>query len=104
MSDPENTAPAEQPRDDENEATDVEGDALPPAPTPKAEPPEPSPGGADAIPGVGGDGPTSTTPRDLDPALNPATDLPEGATGTEDTDTAATRGDDEVPPEEESPA
>lgn len=94
---------------DQPVTTDPDDDAgqkLAPQPTPVATAPEPSPGGPDAVPGVGGDGPTSTTPRDLPTELNPATegDLPDGATGTEDTSTAATRGEDDVPPEDESPA
>ncbi|KAA1415985.1 hypothetical protein F0U44_20375 [Nocardioides humilatus] len=63
-------------------------------PVPTAVPPEPSPGGPHAVPGVGGDGPYSRVPRDLDPNLNPATDdnLPEETTEGEDTETEATKG------------
>ncbi|MEZ0581273.1 hypothetical protein [Nocardioides sp. MH1] len=62
-------------------------------PTPVAEPPDPSPGGPNAIPGVGGDGPYSRVPRDLDPDLNPATDdqLPDETKEGEDTETEATQ-------------
>ena len=79
---------------------------LPPRPAPVAEPPEPPPGGPHRIEGVGGDGPHSTEPRDLDPRFNPATDheLPAETLAPEDTDTEATKGNPEVPPEEESPA
>ncbi|TWG96747.1 hypothetical protein L615_004100000040 [Nocardioides sp. J9] len=78
---------------------------LPPQPEPKVEPPEPAPGGPNSIEGVGGDGPRSTVGRDPNPMHNPATDeIPEAAVEEEDTDTAATRGDPEVPPESESPA
>ncbi len=80
-------------------------DQLPPQPEPKAEPQAPPPGGPNRLEGVGGDGAYSTEPRDPDPADNPATDdLPEETTSGEDTDTQATRGEPEVPPESESPA
>lgn len=80
-------------------------DDLPPAPEPAIEPREPSPGGPHAVEGVGGDGPTSTVGRDLPPDLNPVGDqLPEKTKTTEDTDTEATKGNPEPPPEQESPA
>lgn len=80
---------------------------LPPQPTPKAEPQAPPPGGPNALEGVGGDGAYSTEPHDPNPLLNPATDdeLPAETLSGEDTDTAATRGEeDEVDSTEESPA
>lgn len=79
---------------------------LPPRPEPSKEPQAPPPGGPNAIEGVGGDGAYSTEPRDPDPLRNPATDdeLPAETLSDEDTDTAATRGDPEVAPEDESPA
>jgi hypothetical protein len=72
-------------------------------PKPVAEPPEPSPGGPNAVPGVGGDGPTTRVSRDLDPDFNPATDdaLPDETTEGEDTETAATKGGDESEAEAE---
>ncbi len=71
-------------------------------PEPKAEPPEPSPGGPNAVPGVGGDGPRSRVPRDLDPDRNPATDeVPIETTESEDTETEATKGGSEQPAESE---
>jgi len=85
---------------------DDEGPGLPPAPTPVAESPAPPPGGPHRIEGVGGDGAYSREARDPDPAANPATDdeLPAETTTPEDTDTEATRGAPDVPPERESPA
>ncbi|MCR1786434.1 hypothetical protein KVF89_28125 [Nocardioides carbamazepini] len=85
---------------------DEEGGSLPPAPTPVAEPPAPPPGGPNRIEGVGGDGAYSTEPRDPLPWNNPATDdeLPAETVTPEDTETEATRGNPEVPPERESPA
>ncbi|GAA4089505.1 hypothetical protein ACFFOS_25895 [Nocardioides kongjuensis] len=79
---------------------------LPPQPKPVAEPPAPPPGGPHRIEGVGGDGAYSTEPRDPDPWLNPATDdeLPAETLTPEDTDTEATQGNPDVPPETESPA
>lgn len=79
---------------------------LPPRPEPATEPPEPPPGGPNRIEGVGGDGAYSTEPRDLDPRHNPATgrELPAETLSGEDTDTEATKGHPEVPPEQESPA
>jgi hypothetical protein len=72
-------------------------------PTPTAEPQAPPPGGANAVPGVGGEGPYTRVPRDLDPNLNPATDdqqLPEETYQPDDTDTEATK--DGEPSEAES--
>ncbi|GAA1528417.1 hypothetical protein [Nocardioides humi] len=79
---------------------------LPPAPEPVAEPPDPPPGGPHRIEGVGGDGAYSTESRDPRPQDNPATDeeLPAETVTPEDTDTEATKGNPEVPPERESPA
>ena len=70
---------------------------------PTAEPQEPPPGGPHAVPGVGGDGPYSTVPRDLDPELNPATDdaLPDETKESDDTDTEATKDGDESEAESE---
>ncbi|HWJ09581.1 MAG TPA: hypothetical protein VNS46_09420 [Nocardioides sp.] len=95
--------PSEAVRVDPDDDT---GQSLPPPPKPFAEPPAPPPGGPNAIEGVGGDGAYSTEPHDPDPLLNPATDdeLPPETLSGEDTDTAATRGDPDVPPAEESPA
>ena len=74
-------------------------------PEPKAEPPDPSPGGPHAVPGVGGDGPYSRVPRDLDPMLNPETnEAPEETKESEDTETEATKGGDEKPAESEPSA
>lgn len=87
-------------------SNDDDGSGLSPAPTPVAEPPAPPPGGQHRIEGVGGDGAYSTVPRDPRPADNPATDdeLPAETVTPEDTDTEATKGNPEVPPEQESPA
>jgi hypothetical protein len=71
-------------------------------PEPTAVPPEPSPGGPHAVPGVGGDGPYSRVPRDLDPGLNPETRrMPDETTEPEDTETEATKGGDEKEAESE---
>lgn len=77
-------------------------------PEPKIEPGEPNPGGVDALPEE-----EDNTPADLGPETNPAVEespdplkrvLQEG----EETDTKATEssdgGDDDVEPEQESPA
>jgi hypothetical protein len=78
---------------------------LPPAPKPVAEPQAPPPGGPNAMRGVGGDGAYTTEPHDPDPMSNPATDeLPIEALEGEDTETEATKGNDDVEPTEESPA
>lgn len=63
-------------------------------PEPTAEPQEPPPGGPHAVPGVGGNGPYSTVPHDLDPDLNPATDdaVPDEMKESDDTATEATKG------------
>lgn len=70
---------------------------LPPQPDPTTEPQAPPPGGANAVPGVGGEGAYSTEPRDPDPRANPATDdeLPAETLEGEDTETAATKGEDQ---------
>ena len=75
-------------------------------PEPTAEPQEPPPGGPHAVPGVGGDGPYSTVPRDPDPDLNPETkvDLPESMKEGEDTETEATKGEGEASEAESEPA
>jgi hypothetical protein len=74
-------------------------------PEPTAEPQEPSPGGPNAVPGVGGDGPYSRVPRDMDPQFNPETnEVPEETTEGEDTETEATKGGDEKPAESEPSA
>jgi len=71
-------------------------------PEPTAEPQEPSPGGPNAVPGVGGDGPYSRVPRDMDPRLNPETnEVPEETAEGEDTETEATKGGDEKQAESE---
>ncbi len=79
---------------------------LPPQPTPTAEPQAPPPGGANAVPGVGGEGAYSAEPHDPNPRFNPATDdeLPPETLEGEDTDTAATKGEDEPDATEESSA
>ena len=75
-------------------------------PKPTAEPQAPPPGGANAVPGVGGEGPYTRVPRDLDPNLNPATDdqqLPDETYQPDDTDTEATK-DGETTEAESEPA
>lgn len=74
-------------------------------PVPTAEPQEPPPGGPHAVPGVGGEGPYTRVPHDLDPDLNPAVDdvLPEETTEPDSTETEATKGGD-VQPSESEPA
>ena len=97
--------PSEEPTSPRVDPDDDTGQRLPPPPEPTKEPQAPPPGGPHAIEGVGGDGAYTTEPHDPDPALNPATDdLPPETTSGEDTDTEATRGNPDVPPEEESPA
>lgn len=73
------------------------------SPVPTAEPQEPPPGGANAVPGVGGEGPYTRVPHDLDPDLNPAVDgaLPEETKEADATETEATKGGDEQPSESE---
>ena len=85
---------------------DDTGQKLPPRPEPYAEPQAPPPGGPHAIEGVGGDGAYTTEPHDMNPNENPATDeaLPDEAKEPDDTDTAATRGEESPQPTEESPA
>ncbi|WP_183092968.1 hypothetical protein [Nocardioides stalactiti] len=75
-------------------------------PEPTAEPPAPPPGGAHAVPGVGGEGPYTRVPHDLDPSKNPATDdaLPAGTVEGEDTGTEATKGEGEASEAESEPA
>lgn len=81
------------------------GQSLPPPPVPTAEPQAPPPGGPNGLEGVGGDGAYTREARDPDPERNPQTDdLPEETVAPEDTDTEATKGNPEVPPEAESPA
>ncbi|RHW23291.1 hypothetical protein D0Z08_30595 [Nocardioides immobilis] len=71
-------------------------------PEPKAEPPAPPPGGANAVPGVGGEGSYTNVPRDPDPDLNPETDeLPVETKQPDDTDTEATKGGTEKEAESE---
>lgn len=85
---------------------------LGPKPDAQIEPGEPNPGGVDATPtpeGVVGDAVDAIDEgplvRDLDPNDNPAEEaLPSEMKQGEDTETAATAGDGDVPPEEESPA
>lgn len=75
-------------------------------PKPTAEPQAPPPGGANAVPGVGGEGPYTRVPRDLDPNFNPATDdqqLPEETYEPDDTETEATK-DGETTEAESEPA
>ena len=94
-------SPSGQERD--NDMTDSANQIK--RPEPKAEPPEPSPGGPHAVPGVGGDGPTSRVPRDLNPIKNPETnEAPEETKESEDTETEATKGGDEHQAESEPSA
>jgi hypothetical protein len=78
---------------------------LGPMPDADTEPREPNPGGVDAMPEE-----ADNLPADLDPADNPALQdespdpLKEAVSGTEDTDTQATKNGEDVPPEKESPA
>ncbi|VXB66485.1 hypothetical protein [Nocardioides sp. AX2bis] len=79
-----------------------------PKPEPEAEPGEVDPGGADAVHHADGAERSDAVPADLDPSLNPAVDdaLPDEMRQGEDTDTKATREDedaDDVDPEDESP-
>ncbi|MFC7504671.1 hypothetical protein ACOACQ_07180 [Nocardioides sp. CPCC 206347] len=84
---------------------DDSGQRLPPLPKPTVEPPAPPPGGPNGIEGVGGDGAYTTDARDPDPRQNPETDeLPPEAATPEDTDTEATQGKPDIPPEQDSPA
>jgi hypothetical protein len=79
--------------------TDDSTDDLGPMPEPHAEPGETYPGGPDAIE----EEPDGTESRDLSPDHNPVVDNPEELSELEDTSTRATR-DEDVDPEEESPA
>lgn len=81
-----------------------------PKPEPEAESGEVNPGGADAVHSSSADGVerSDALPADLDPSLNPAVDdaLPEEMRQGEDTDTKATRDDedaDDVDPEDDAP-
>ena len=86
-----------------------DADALGEMPEPQIEPREPNPGGADAMPME-----DVVEPADLDPDKNPATaeeEVPDVLKEGEDTETEATKddadgtpGEDEVDPEDESPA
>lgn len=78
-------------------------DDLSPKPEPVIEPGEPNPGGVDAIEE---DDATPTT-RDLSVADNPAVDsveVPDSIAEGEDTSTQATRDEESVSGEKESPA
>ena len=74
---------------------------LGPMPEPEIEPKEPNPGGVDAV--DHDDLPPAV--HDLDPADNPAVEdrAPDALQESEDTDTAATRGE-RVSEKDESPA
>jgi hypothetical protein len=79
-------------------------DDLGPMPEPEIEPGEPAPGGADAIEDDGAGDPTT---RDLSTKDNPAVDdveVPDEMQEGEDTSTQATRDEDSMSGEEESPA
>lgn len=81
-----------------------------PGPKPDAhtEPGTPNPGGADAVHSSSADGVERADAEvaDLDPALNPAVEdaLPDEMHKGEDTDTKATRDEDDDEPEKDSPA
>jgi len=86
------------------ERRDGQGDDLGPMPEPQIEPGEPAPGGIDAVT----DGPQAgpATP-DLSLSDNPAVDdvsLPEEMKSGEDTSTQATRSEEPMSGEQESPA
>jgi hypothetical protein len=75
---------------------------LGPMPEPQIAPGEPSPGGVDAITGEM----AAPLVPDLDPALNPAVDedtAPDELSEGEDTSTQATRDEEPVGGEDESP-
>jgi hypothetical protein len=82
-----------------------DADALGEMPAAEIEPREPNPGGADALPQE-----DAVEPADLDPEKNPAVDAAEAPAVLregEDTDTEATKDDEDsqdVDPHEESPA
>ncbi len=77
-------------------------------PEPQAESGELNPGGADAVHNASADGVerSDAVPADLDPNQNPAVEdvMPDEVFEGEDTETKATRNDDDVEPDEESPA
>ncbi len=77
-------------------------------PDAEAESGTPNPGGADAVHSASTDGVerADSEVADLDPSKNPAVEdaLPDEMREGEDTDTKATRDEDDVEPEEESPA
>lgn len=74
-------------------------------PDPQAEPGEPNPGGADAVHSASADGVerSDAVPADLDPNRNPAVEdvMPDEVFKGEDTETKATKGEDEGGSEEE---
>jgi hypothetical protein len=81
-----------------------DADALGEMPAAEIEPREPNPGGADALPQE-----DDVEPADLDPEKNPAVEdeVPDVLKEGEDTDTEATKDDEDsqdVGPQEESPA
>jgi len=91
-------------QDATEDTTEDTADGLGPMPEPQIEPGEPAPGGADAV----GDGPHAgpATP-DLSLDDNPAVDhvsLPDEMKSGEDTSTQATRSEEPMAGEQESPA
>jgi len=79
-------------------------DDLGPKPEPEIEPGEPAPGGADAVEEMEHANPTT---RDLSTQDNPAVDdveLPDEMQEVEDTSTQATRDEESMSGEKESPA
>jgi hypothetical protein len=79
-------------------------DDLGPMPEPQTEPGEPAPGGTDAVEDMEHANPTT---RDLSMADNPAVDAvaaPDALDEGEDTSTQATRDEESVSGEKESPA
>jgi hypothetical protein len=79
-------------------------DDLGPKPEPEIEPGEPNPGGADAVDGGNDADPTT---RDLSVEDNPAVDsveVPDAISEGEDTSTQATRDEESMSGEKESPA
>jgi hypothetical protein len=80
-------------------------DDLGPKPEPEIEPGEPNPGGVDAV--DGGEDEANPTTRDLSVEDNPAVDsveVPDSIAEGEDTSTQATRDEESVSGEKESPA
>ena len=79
-----------------------------PKPDAEAESGTPNPGGVDAVVGSSADGVerAGSEVADLDPAKNPAVEdaLPDEMREGEDTDTKATRDEDDDEPQKESPA